>query len=75
MPLFLDTTGRANLGVGICDRCRKKMSICDLHPDRYNRGLRVCDPCNDEQDPYTYAAIQAEDISLPFVRPDVDIST
>lgn len=74
MPLFLDTRGRGILGIGICDRCRMKKSLADLHPDRNSPGLRVCDPCNDEFDPYRYAAPPVEDISLPFVRPDEDIS-
>lgn len=75
MPLYLNTRGRSTLGIGICDRCRVKMSLDDLHPDRNSPGLRVCDGCNDEYDPYRYAAPPVENISLPFVRPDVNLDT
>lgn len=75
MPLFLDTRGRSTLGIGICDRCRMKMSLDCLHPDRNLPGLRVCDDCNDEYDPYRYAAPPVENISLPFVRPDAGLAT
>ncbi len=73
MPLFLNTRGRSTLGIGICDRCRVKKSLGDLHQDRNLPGLRVCDGCNDEYDPYRYAAPPVENISLPFVRPDVSL--
>ena len=70
MPLWLDPTGLTSYGVGICDRCKEKMSILSLRPDRDNPGLRVCDECNDQLDPYKLPARITEDIALPFTRPD-----
>lgn len=74
MPLFLDTTGNANLGIGCCDRCRFKMPLVDLKPDRNRTGLMVCESCSDDYDPYKLPPRQAETVSLPFVRPDEPLS-
>ena len=52
MAIWLDTTGRGTLGIGICDRCRRKMSIEDLWPDMNSPGLRVCSEDRDQLDPY-----------------------
>lgn len=70
MPLFLDTTGNANLGIGVCDRCRMKKPLVDLEPDRNRTGLMVCEDCSDEYDPYKLPPRAAEPVHLPFVRPD-----
>ena len=75
MAVWLDTTGRGTLGIGICDRCRRKMSIDDLYPDINSPGLRVCLEDRDELDPYRLPARQPEKITLPFYRPDVPIGT
>jgi hypothetical protein len=74
MPVFLNTRGRATLAIGVCDRCRRKMSIEDLYPDPNSPGLRVCLIDRDDYDPYRLPARQSERISLPFVRPDADIA-
>lgn len=75
MPLYLNTKGNANLGIGICDRCRMKRALVQLRPDGDIPGLKVCqDPgCYDELDPYKLAPRQMETISLPFVRPDAPL--
>ena len=39
MPLFINTTGNANLGVGVCGRCSVKHALVDLRPDRNATGL------------------------------------
>ena len=70
MAIFLDTRGRTTLGIGICDRCKRKFSLDDLHPDPNAPGLRVCRADRDQLDPYRLPARQTEDITLPFVRPD-----
>lgn len=75
MAIWLDTRGRSTLGIGICDRCRVKMSIEDLYSDPNSPGLRVCLADRDEYDPYRLPARQPEKITLPFVRPDVNIAT
>lgn len=74
MPKFLNTLGRSTLGIGICDRCKRKFSLEDLHPDRDNPGLMVCDKDNDEPDPWRLPAPAPDRISLRFTRPDEDIS-
>lgn len=75
MSIWLDTTGRSTLGIGVCDRCRIKMSIEDLYSDPNSPGLRVCLADRDEYDPYRLPARQPEKITLPFVRPDANIAT
>lgn len=70
MSEWLDPTGRSSYGIGICDRCKVKMSILDLLPDPNAPGLRVCVECRDLYDPYRLPARQTEKISLPFTRPD-----
>lgn len=73
MGVFLDTTGRSTLGIGICDRCKRKFSLDDLHPDPNSPGLRVCRVDRDQLDPYRLPARQTEDITLRFVRPDAPL--
>jgi len=75
MPIYLDTRGRSTLGIGVCDRCNRKMSLDELFPDMNSPGLRVCLADRDELDPYRLPARQPEKITLPFVRPDVNIAT
>lgn len=74
MSKFLNTTGNQTLGVGICDRCRKKFPIGELRPDRDNPGLLVCKADNDELDRYKLPARVPESITLRHIRPDVDIA-
>ena len=50
------------------------MSIEDLHPDPNSPGLRVCKADLDELDPYRLPARETEDITPPFVRPDVPLT-
>ena len=75
MSLFLDTRGLAWAGIGICDRCSRKFPIGELMPDPNSPGLRVCKVDVDELDPYRLPARQTERITLPFVRPDVPVTT
>ena len=70
MGLWLDTSGRSTLGIGVCDRCRRKFSLDDLMRDPNAPGLRVCVDDLDLLDPYRLPPRKTEDISLPFVRPD-----
>lgn len=74
MPVFLDTRGRSTLGVGICARCSRKMSIEELSPDPNSPGLMVCEKDKDVLDPYRLPARQTEDITLPFYRPDLPLT-
>ena len=74
MAIWLDTRGRSTLAIGVCDRCRRKMSIEELYSDPNSPGLRVCLEDRDEYDPYRLPARQPEKITLPFVRPDANIA-
>lgn len=75
MPRFLDTRGRATLGIGICGRCSVKMPLDMLYSDPNSPGLRVCQKDLDQFDPYRLAAPPADNIILPFTRPDTPIGT
>ena len=72
--VFLNTTGNPTLGVGICDRCRRKLPINELKPDRDNPALLVCASDNDELDRYKLPPRQPESLALRNIRPDVDIA-
>lgn len=73
MPIFLDTRGRSTLGIGLCARCSRKMSLDDLTSDPNFPGLMVCKDDIDQFDPYRLPARQPETITLRFVRPDEDL--
>ena len=75
MGLFLDTRGRSTLGIGICARCSRKMSLDDLYSDPNAPGLRVCKADLDVLDPYRLPPRQPDRMALPFLRPDVPIET
>lgn len=69
MPIYLDTTGKPTLGIGICGRCNRKFPLTELVLDR-DTGLRVCREDADQHDPYRLPARQADQITLTRVRPD-----
>ena len=75
MSIYLDTRGLSNLGIGICDRCSRKMSLTELMSDPNSPGLRVCKEDLDQLDPYRLPPRQPDTITLPFVRPDTPIGT
>jgi hypothetical protein len=75
MPVYLDTRGNSVLSVAICDRCSRKFPYVDLMPDPNFPGMRVCKDDLDNFDPWRLPAIQPENITLRFPRPDVDIAT
>ena len=74
MPIFLDTTGRKTLAIGICDRCSCKFPIEELFSDPNTPGLKVCRADLDNYDPYRLPARKTENITLTFVRPDVPLT-
>jgi hypothetical protein len=75
MPVYLDTRGNSVLSVAICDRCSRKFAYVDLMPDPNFPGMRVCAADRDNFDPWRLPAIQTENITLRFPRPDVSIAT
>lgn len=71
MPLYLNTLGKSQVAVAICDRCHMKVSITHLISDPNSPGLRVCkDTCVDQFDPWRLPPRQTEDITLEYPRPD-----
>jgi hypothetical protein len=70
MSIYLDTRGLSTLGIGLCDRCSRKMSLTQLMSDPNSPGLRVCREDLDQLDPYRLPPRQSDQITLPFVRPD-----
>jgi len=70
MPVFLNTTGRAYLGIACCARCARKFPLGELYSDPNAPGLMVCRDDLDQYDPWRLAARTPENITLPFVRPD-----
>jgi hypothetical protein len=74
MSRYLDTSGSTVIAIAVCDRCRTKVSISDLVADRNIPGLRVCEQCNDEKDPYRLPARRSEKITLRYPRPDEPLS-
>jgi hypothetical protein len=75
MSVWLDTRGRSTLGIGLCARCSRKMSLDQLFSDPNSPGLRVCKEDLDELDPYRLPPRQPDNITLPFVRPDLPLTT
>jgi hypothetical protein len=75
MSLWLDTTGKDSLGVGVCDRCKMKMPISDMVSDPNSPGLMMHAHCVDEFDPYRLPARQPDPIILKYVRPDIVLTT
>lgn len=73
MPIWLDTRGRSTLGIGICARCSRKMSLDDLYDDPNSNGLKVCLADRDKLDPWRLPARQTENIALRFARPDLPL--
>ncbi len=75
MPLFIDPSGRSTFGLGVCARCWRKFSLEELFSDPNSPGLKVCLDDLDDYDPYRLPARRTEDITLPFYRPDEDLTT
>ena len=74
MSRFINPTGHANFGIGICDRCKQKFPLDMLFEDPNSPGLKVCVKDRDVYDPWRLAPRETEDISLPFYRPDENIA-
>ena len=75
MSIWLDTRGRSTLGIGLCARCSRKMSLEELFSDPNSPGLKVCREDLDQLDPYRLPPRQPDQITLPFVRPDSPLNT
>jgi hypothetical protein len=74
MPFFLDPTGHASYGVGLCARCSIKYHLDQLFDDPNYPGLKVCQKDMDQFDPYRLPPREPDQITLEFVRPDLPIT-
>lgn len=74
MATFLDTSGKSTLGVALCARCSRKLPLEELYSDPNSPNLMVCKEDLDNYDPYRLAPRPADQIVLPFVRPDTPLS-
>jgi hypothetical protein len=74
MPKYIDVTSKVRWSVAICDRCRFKFAYDDLSPDGDKPGMRVCEKCNDEKDPWALPPRRTEDITLRHPRPDESVT-
>lgn len=74
MAKFLDTSGKSTLGVALCARCSKKFPLEELMSDPNSPNLMVCRDDLDQYDPYRLAPRPADQITLPFVRPDLPLT-
>lgn len=75
MTAFLDTTGRPTYGIGLCARCARKFPLDELAEDPNFPALMVCRDDIDQYDPYRLAPRPEDHIVLPFIRPDISVST
>jgi hypothetical protein len=74
MGHFLDTTGNTTLGIALCARCSRKMPLGELYSDPNSPNLMVCKEDLDKYDPYRLAPRPVDQITLPFVRPDLPLT-
>lgn len=79
MPRFLSTTGESVIGLAICSRCQTKRRFSELQQDGNIQGFYVCRPtirrgCWDRYDPFREPAPPPDKLTLPFVRPDTELT-
>ena len=72
---FINTRGNSTLGIGVCDRCKKKFPLHYLSSDPNVPGLKVCAADRDNFDPYRMPARSPDKVQLPFNRPDEPLTT
>lgn len=70
MPRYLPVSSHGKVAVAICGRCGLKYQYNKLKPDRNTPGLRVCDDCCDDKDPYKLPSRLPEKLTLQYPRPD-----
>ena len=73
--VFLNTKGNSTLGIGICSRCQFRFPLHMLQDDPNIPNFKVCAADRDDFDPYRMPARQPDMLTLPFIRPDVPLST
>lgn len=67
------TLASGELTQAICDRCRMRFNYQELRPDGNSPGLRVCEECRDNFDPYRLPPKSPDPIAVRFARPDAPL--
>ena len=62
-----------DLTKAICDRCKLRYPYQELRADGNSPGLRVCEECCDNKDPWRYPAPRPDPIAVRFARPDAPL--
>jgi hypothetical protein len=75
MTRFIDPSGQSTFGLALCARCSRKLPLAELSPDPNYPNLMVCREDLDDYDPYRLAPRAEDQVVLPFVRPDLPLST
>ena len=73
MGIFLPVRVKGTAAIAVCPRCTMKVYADDLQVDPNNKMV-YCKDCVDLYDPWRLPARRAEDISLPYPRPDVTVA-
>ena len=71
---YLDTRGKQYLAIAICDRCKRKFPIEELHSDPNSPALKVCADDLDVLDPWREPTPAPEQVALMHPRPDEPLS-
>ncbi len=71
---YLNTIGKQYLAIAICDRCKRKFPIEELHSDPNSPALKVCVDDLDVLDPWRQPTPAPEQVALMHPRPDEDLS-
>lgn len=61
------------LARAVCDRCGLAFNYPEIRTEA-DTQLRVCETCQDGPDPYRRLVRKSDDLSIPYPRPDTDIS-
>ena len=75
MSIFINPEGQPTFGLALCARCSRKFPLAELQSDPNLPALMVCREDLDDYDPYRLAPRPPDQITLPFVRPDLPLNT
>jgi hypothetical protein len=70
MSRWLNTLGDKTLSIAVCDRCKFKVKLSSLVSDPNAQGLRVCETCADEFDPWRLPMRASDKITIEYPRPE-----
>lgn len=70
MSIYGDNSGNSIIANAICGRCKMRFPYVELSSDPNAPGLRVCETCKDEKNPYALPSPPPDKIALQYPRPD-----